>query len=69
MNGITNEDKTHYEILCEIECVLLCNLIVRCGCESVISKWSFYLNQPFSFEWVMASIRFFTSSLSRMVEM
>ncbi len=28
----------------------------------------FYLNQPFSFDRVMASIRFFTSSFSRIIE-
>lgn len=32
------------------------------------AKIFFYLNQPFSFERVMASIRFFTSSFSRIIE-
>ncbi|AWX22167.1 hypothetical protein CXF51_12180 [Bacillus subtilis subsp. subtilis] len=33
------------------------------------AKILFYLNQPFSFDRVMASIRFFTSSFSRIIEM
>lgn len=32
------------------------------------AKILFYLNQPFSFDRVMASIRFFTSSFSRIIE-
>lgn len=32
------------------------------------AKILFYLNQPFSLDLVMASIRFFTSSFSRIIE-